>query len=136
MRVGGEEGEASRTRRKRRMAAIAVILAVLMPLSTEALAARVRVRATDRDTWRPRHLYITIGDRVVWTNPDSRVHNVVAYGGGWRFDRRLEPGDRAARVFDEILPGGDPYTYRCTLHSAIADGRCEGMCGSIHVFTD
>jgi len=57
---------------------------------------------------------------------------VVAYGGGWAFNEMLQPGEQARRVF-QAQP--DPYAYRCTLHSAIVDGRCEGMCGLIHVFT-
>ena len=79
-------------------------------------------------------MFISQGDTVVWRNADDRRHNVVAYGGGWSFDRTLQPGERARRVFDEVRPGGDPYKYRCTLHSAIVERRCEGMCGLIHVF--
>ena len=102
------------------MVVVALVVAALL-LSTidVALAARVRVRAGS-ERWRPAHLFITAGDTVVWKNPDDRRHNVVAYGGGWGFNETLR--SRSVRV-------------RCTLHSAIVDGRCEGMCGLVHVFT-
>ena len=111
------------------------LLAAALLVSTigVANAERVRVRAAS-ERWRPAHLFITEGDRVVWKNPDDRRHNVVAYGGGWAFNEMLQPGEQTRRVF-EVRPGGDPYAYRCTLHSAIVDGECDGMCGLIHVFT-
>ena len=114
------------------LAAFVVVVALLVATIDVALAARVRVRAR-AERWRPAHLFITEGDTVVWKNPLNRRHNVVAYGGGWRFNEMLRPGDTARRVFD-VRPNGDPYAYRCTLHSAMVDGRCEGMCGLVHVF--
>lgn len=114
---------------------ICLTLALSLAMSGVGLAARVRVRASTSDRWRPAHLFITEGDTVIWKNPDSRRHNVVAYGGGWQFNRMLLTGETARRVFDEVRSGGDPYAYRCTLHSAIVDGGCEGMCGLVHVFT-
>jgi len=119
---------------RRRFDALAVLLVVTMLLLSTidvALAARVRVRA-GAERWRPAHLFITEGDTVIWRNPDDRRHNVVAYGGGWRFNELLRPGERVRRVFRR--PRGAPYAYRCTLHSAIVEGRCEGMCGLVHVF--
>ncbi len=116
------------------MFAILVVVATLLLGTIDvALAVRVQVRA-GAERWMPAHVFIVEGDRVVWKNPDDRRHNVVAYGGGWRFNELLRPGERVGRVF-EIRQGGDPYAYRCTLHSAIVDGRCEGMCGLVHVFT-
>ena len=121
---------------RRRWGALAVMIVVttlLLGTIDVALAARVRVRA-GRERWMPAHLFIVEADTVIWKNPDDRRHNVVAYGGGWTFSETLRPGERVRRVF-EVRPNGDPYAYRCTLHSAIVDGRCEGMCGLVHVFT-
>lgn len=120
-------------RRLDALAVLVVVSALLLGTIDVALAARVRVRA-GRERWMPAHLFIVEGDTVIWKNPDERRHNVVAYGGGWRFSETLRPGQRVRRVF-EVRPGGDPYAYRCTLHSAIVDGQCEGMCGLVHVFT-
>ena len=121
--------------RRRRFGALALLLVVttlLVGTIDVALAARVRVRA-GAERWRPAHLFIVEGDTVIWKNPDDRRHNVIAYGGGWRFSEMLRPGERVRRVFRRSR--GDPYAYRCTLHSAIVDGDCEGMCGLVHVFS-
>jgi plastocyanin len=131
---GGTEARApSRHPRMAKTLASLLILASFVGIPGIGLAATHRIRAAPA-RWRPAHLYITEGDTVVWANPDSRRHNVVAYGGGWRFRRILDPGESVRRAFDEVRAGGKPYRYRCTLHSAIVDGRCEGMCGLIHVF--
>lgn len=138
MRSDRNAAESSGARRPSRTtsAILTVLLAfgLLVMMSGVGFAARERVRAA-AERWRPAHLFITEGDTVVWRNPEDRRHNVVAYGGGWQFNRMLQPGESARRVFDEVRAGGDPYQYRCTLHSALVDGRCEGMCGLIHVFT-
>jgi plastocyanin len=117
-------------------AVLAVVLALglVVAMPGVGFAERQRVRAA-AERWRPAHLFITVGDTVVWRNPDDRRHNVVAYGGGWRFNKTLDPGESVRRVFDEVRTGGDPYQYRCTLHSSLVNGRCRGMCGLIHVFT-
>ena len=117
------------------MVAVMLALGLLVAMAGTGLAARQRVRA-GHNSWRPDHLFITRADTVVWRNPDDRRHNVVAYGGGWRFNRTLDPGESARRVFDEVPANGDPFLYRCTLHSTIDDGLCHGMCGLIHVFAD
>lgn len=125
--------EGDRTRGLPSVILVAVlVLALSIAMTGIVLAARVRVRASG-EAWRPAHLFIDQGDTVVWKNPGGRRHNVVAYGGGWRFRETLDPGDSARRVFDQART--EPFRYRCTIHSALVQGRCEGMCGLIHVFT-
>jgi plastocyanin len=112
---------------------LVVVLAVSLVVTTAGVAAAetFRVRAAP-ERWRPAHLFISEGDRVVWKNPDDRRHNVVAYGGGWRLNEMLSPGEQVRRVFDRAR--NEPFAFRCTLHSAIVDGQCDGMCGLVHVF--
>lgn len=126
-------GRGSHRSRRTISAVLALLLALglLVTMSGVGLAARQRVRAGD-DVWMPNHLFITEGDTVVWRNPGDLRHDVVAYGGGWRFNRTLDPGDVARRVFDRARE--DPFLFRCTLHSRMRHGICEGMCGLIHVF--
>jgi plastocyanin len=91
-------------------------------------AATSRIRAKG-ERWRPAHTFIGRGDRVRWTNPTSRVHDVKAYGGGWSFSTVLDPGESATRRFRQR----GTYKFRCVRHSAVVSGKCQGMCGLIHV---
>lgn len=117
----------------RRMVAAALVSLLVVALSADGLSAATdRVRATERDRWRPVHTYIGVGDRVLWRNPTDDRHDLTAYGRGWEFRRVLDPGERAARRFRDA----GTFRYRCRIHSSIVDGRCEGMCGLIHVFEE
>jgi plastocyanin len=93
-----------------------------------ASAATSRVRAKG-DRWKPLHTYIRRNDTVRWTNPTNRVHDLKAYGGGWSFKRILDPGESANRRFKQR----GTYKYRCVRHSGVVGGKCQGMCGLIHV---
>ena len=93
-----------------------------------ALAATSRVRAKG-NKWKPFHTYIGRNDKVRWTNPTSNVHDLKAYGGGWRFSKVLDAGESAARRFKQR----GTFKYRCVRHSAVVGGTCQGMCGLIHV---
>jgi plastocyanin len=59
----------------------------------------------------------------------SKVHDLKAYGGGWTFSKILDPGETASRKFNQR----GTYKYRCVRHSGIVGGKCQGMCGLIHV---
>jgi hypothetical protein len=61
--------------------------------------------------------------------PTSKVHDLKAYGGGLSFSTILDPGERAKRRFKQR----GTFKYRCVLQSAIVSGKCQGMCGLIHV---
>ncbi|MGH2653727.1 MAG: cupredoxin domain-containing protein [Actinomycetota bacterium] len=93
-----------------------------------ATAATSRVKAKG-DKWKPLHTYIGRNDSVRWTNPTNKVHDLKAYGGGWSFSKILDPGEKAARRFKQR----GTFKYRCVRHSAIVSGKCQGMCGLIHV---
>jgi plastocyanin len=105
---------------------VAVLMVVVMAVA--ALAITKRVRATSDRKWRPKHVYINRGDKIRWTNPTNRVHDVTAYGG-WSFSRVLSPGEAATRTFNSR----GTFKYRCARHSGIVGGKCQGMCGIVHV---
>ena len=109
---------------------LAVVLGVCLLIGSAgiALGATARIRAKG-ERWRPAHTFIGRGDRVRWANPTSRVHDVKAYGGGWSFSTVLDPGESAARRFRQR----GTYKFRCVRHSAVVGGKCQGMCGLIHV---
>ena len=116
----------SRTIRCIGVAAIAGALA-LTPVASSA--GSYTVRATESRAWKPAGLTVTKGSKVTWKNPTSTTHNIVAYKGAWSYNKTLSSGSRAARTFKQK----GTYKYRCTLHSDMDDGRCDGMCGKIVV---
>lgn len=96
-----------------------------------------RIRATgdapSTYRWMPDFRHIIKGDRVVWRNPTSVSHRVVAYKGRWSKNTTIAPGEKTRKRFRRA----GVYKYRCTLpgHSTLsADERtCDGMCGVVHV---
>lgn len=113
---------------RNRLVAVLVGAAVLLSSAGVALAATAKVRAKG-EKWKPLHTYIARNDKVRWTNPTSKVHDIKAYGGGWTFSTVLDPGESATRRFKQR----GTFKYRCVRHSAIVGGKCQGMCGLIHV---
>jgi plastocyanin len=101
---------------------------VLLGSAGGAVAATAKVRAKG-EKWRPVHTYIGRNDVVRWTNPTSKVHDLKAYGGGWKLTAILDPGDSVKRKFKKR----GTYKYRCVRHSGVVGGKCQGMCGLIHV---
>ncbi len=91
-------------------------------------AATKRVKAKPNNTWAKVHTYIGKGDKVVWKNPTSDQHDVTFYRGS-RWSRQLAPGTRVKKRFKKKKT----YLYRCVIHSGIVGGRCQGMCGFVHV---
>jgi plastocyanin len=108
------------------VAVVAVLIVVLMAVT--ALAITKRVRATPDRRWRPKIADISRGDRVRWTNPTGRTHDVTAYGG-WSFSSVLSPGESVTRTFNSR----GTFKFRCVRHSGIVGGKCQGMCGRVVV---
>jgi plastocyanin len=115
-------------RGSRRVMSALLVGALVLGSVGVAAAATSRVKAKG-EKWRPLHTYIGRSDKVRWTNPTSKVHDVKAYGGGWTFSRILDPGESATRRFKQR----GTFKFRCVRHSAIVSGKCQGMCGLVHV---
>jgi plastocyanin len=111
----------------RRLTAILVGVALVLALAGAALAATKTVRAKG-EKWKPVHTYIGKGDKVRWRNPTSKTHDIKGYGG-WSYSKILRPGNTATRKFGQR----GTFRFRCVRHSAIVGGRCQGMCGIVHV---
>ncbi len=114
---------------KRRAVVLILALAAVVALAGPSPADTLRVRATSQNTWNPDFRHINPGDRIVWKNPTSRRHTVTAYSGGWSKDTTIRPGERTRFTFRST----GSYLYRCTRHSSLVNGECNGMCGEIHV---
>ena len=106
-----------------------VATALLVSMTGTGLAKTYTVKATSSDAWKKVHTYIGKGDTVKWKNPDSEMHDLTAYGGGWKMSEELQPGDTAKKRFKKK----GTFRYRCVIHSGIVSGACKGMCGFVHV---
>ena len=87
------------------------------------------VKATTAARGIPSKVAVTRGARVMWKNPTSVAHDVVAYGGNWSFSQTLSSGQSTSYVFSNA----GTYLFRCTLHSYVSGGVCHGMCGRVVV---
>jgi plastocyanin len=101
---------------------------LLLGVSGVGVADTAKVKARSNDTWKKVHTYIEKGDRVKWSNPDSEMHDVTFYRGS-SFSAQLPPGDTVKKKFRKK----GTALYRCTVHSGIVDGGCQGMCAFVHV---
>lgn len=118
-----------RIRSSARRPFLALALASGLVLSFAGTAhAREIVRATDNQ-FRPARVAVSVGEKVIWRNTGNNPHTVTAYGGNWRKNEPLAPGERTSRTF--TLAG--IYKYRCTIHSSLDGGQCTGMCAKVTV---
>lgn len=109
---------------------LAVTGIVVVPATSAGETSKVKAAGSPGNfTWKPATRRIAEDDKVVWKNPTSADHTVTAYGGNWRNDDRLDPGDRLRIKFGSK----GVYRYRCKLHSTLSDGNCSGMCGKVKV---
>lgn len=101
----------------------AALLVMLLP-AAGAQAATSSVSVTS-NSFSPTYRQVAAGDTVLWVWAASG-HNVTAFSGA-----SFASGDRLANAtFTQSYPGG-VVKYRCTNHSTIVGGECEGMCGLI-----
>ena len=78
--------------------------------------------------WSPRLTRIAHGTTIEWLAVTNN-HHIVAYGGGWRFSHALATGAHVNRRFATA----GTFLFRCTIHSTMVNGVCQGMCGTIIV---
>lgn len=78
--------------------------------------------------WAPTRVSIEEGWRVKWVARQLN-HTVVAYGGNWHFRHALPQGASVTRRFAD----SGTYLFRCSIHSSVVNGVCDGMCGKIVV---
>lgn len=104
---------------------------VVVALAAPSLGDTTRIKAVKRDgkfVWNKDFVSISKGDKVVWKNPTNRNHTVTFYEGATK-NTTIGPGERTSKKFKTR---GAKY-YRCTIHSTMDEGNCNGMCGHVHV---
>ncbi len=103
-----------------------LVLALVMSSSVSAATYRVRARGV---RFRPAALSVPVGSRVVWRIIDG-THTVTATSNNWnKSTGLLGAGSRTKFRFERR----GTYRYRCTVHSTLSDGNCNGMCGRVVV---
>ena len=117
-----------RIRSSARRPFLALALASGLVLSFAGTAqAREVVRATDNQ-FRPARVAVSVGEKVIWRNTGNNPHTVTAYGGNWRKDETISPGNERP-TFNQA----GRYKYFCQIHGSVDGGQCSGMCGRVTV---
>ena len=117
-----------------RLAVVGTALATAVSLAgstapAAGAAAAATVKATGNKSWSPKTKSVSRGTKVVWKNPSSDSHNLVAYRGGWSKSSSLPEGGKTSYKFNK----SGTYRYRCTIHSDLDGSKCDGMCGKVKV---
>ncbi len=120
--------------RCRRLGILALAAACVVAFAPPAESGRARIKAAGSPgnwKWDPSFKHIIKGSVVIWKNPTSVTHRVVAYSDNWKKNTELPSGERTRKRFRKT----GAYLYRCTQpgHSTLSGGECSGMCGQIHV---
>jgi plastocyanin len=119
------------TRTSRKLALLALTAALVVVGSGSAFGGGIERVFVDGNRWDRKHEYINRGERVRWVNNSNRFHNIRSTNiqQNWNYSRNLPAGERVTRRFRR----SGTFIYRCSIHSQIVQGSCEGMCGFIHV---
>ncbi len=117
----------------RRGAVTVVSAGLIVAFAAPTLGDTTRIKAVKKDNgkydWNKDFVGVSKGDRVVWKNPTGVNHTVTFYKGpGPDKNTTIGPGERTSKKFRKR----GAYYYRCTLHSKLSDGNCNGMCGHVH----
>jgi plastocyanin len=113
--------------RARRTLVVIAALSMVFVLASPSHAANKTIRGNNQ-SWHPRTVTISEGDKVTWKAIDT-THTVTAYKGDWTKNVTLSPGEKTHKTFNH----SGTYRFRCTIHSSIVAGKCEGMCGKVKV---
>ena len=113
--------------------AIALVTVALMLMASAVAAEGAEARATKvvrgvGTSWSPKVVRIVRGSTITW-KAVSNTHTVTAYGGRWTFNRSLPDGSSVRQRFTKT----GVFRFRCTIHSQIVNGKCQGMCGKVVV---
>lgn len=115
----------------RRLGVTVAAAVAVVGLAAPSLGDTTRIKAVKRDgkfVWNKDFVTVAKGDKVVWKNPTGVNHTVTFYQGASK-NTTIGPDERTSKKFRKR----GAFLYRCTLHSTLNDGQCNGMCGHVHV---
>ena len=102
--------------------AAAVVAVSLGPLSARAATIQIEVRNVE---FLPAGAAAAAGDTVRFATTSGN-HDIDTYAGAMPDAGLMSAGQSV----DVTFPGGTSR-YRCTFHSTLASGVCDGMCGIV-----
>lgn len=111
---------------RRTLVAVAALTTVIV-LVSPSQAGNVTVRGNN-EAWHPKTAKISEGEKVTWKAVDM-THTVTAWKGDWTKNVTLSAGEKTHKTFNNT----GTYWFRCTIHSSLAGGNCDGMCGKVKV---
>ena len=117
-------------RRHEGIVVLAISFAMLLdPGIADAVTAWCpRVFNGTRYVWSPRVRNVARTTTVRWRAVDGN-HNVKSRSANWNYFRSIPNGTSVKRTFNRR----GTFRFYCTIHGAVANGVCSGMCGSIVV---
>lgn len=118
-------------RRHEGIVVLAISFAMLLGTTGIADAVTVGVRGVFNGThyvWSPRVRNVARTTTVRWRAVDGN-HNVKSRSANWNYFRSIPNGTSVKRTFNRR----GTFRFYCTIHGAVANGVCSGMCGSIVV---
>lgn len=116
---------------RKRLTVCAAAAVAVVGLAAPSLGDTTRIKAVKKNgkyVWSDDFVSVNKGDKVVWRNPTSVNHTVTFYEGATK-NTTIGPDERTSKTFKT----SGPKYYRCTIHSTLSDGECNGMCGHVHV---
>jgi plastocyanin len=111
----------------RRLAIVVCLSAIVGLAGVPSASASVLVKGSGT-RWSPAKVTVAKGGLVRW-KATLGTHHVRAYGGNWSFSRALPSGSSVTRRFRHK----GTFRFYCTIHGALVNGVCTGMCGKIVV---
>ena len=110
------------------IALVTLALLVTAPAAEGAEARATKVVRGVGTSWSPKVVRIARGSTIRW-KAVSNTHTVTAYSGRWTFSRSLPDGSSVRHRFRK----NGVFRFRCTIHSRLVNGKCQGMCGKVVV---
>lgn len=128
----GNRGTARTARRgaiARATVGLCLAMSAVVAFPAASLGGATKVKATENDTFKPKSVSIAKGSSVKFTNPTNDRHTVTSYKGNWDINESLSAGETFKKKFKK----SGTFKYRCTIHSDLDNGDCDGMCGKVNV---
>jgi len=118
-------------RRLALLVSVGMLLVVTLapPVSSAVVVKGVACSSCPRNyKWMPKITTVAKGTKVTW-KAVSGFHDVKSTSSNWSKDTTISQGQTTSFTFNSA----GTYRFRCTFHSTVSNGTCNGMCGKVVV---